>query len=89
MLRDLLITTTIAAIALTACNERPKTAAEPPTTDSTTKATTQEVRHKDPVCEMAYEPSWTDYTVQGADTIHFCSETCKTAFLANPVKYSR
>lgn len=41
----------------------------------------------DPVCEMEYDTSWKENTVYNNDTIHFCSENCKTAFLARPNKY--
>jgi len=42
---------------------------------------------KDPVCEMARDSTWNDYTVYNNDTIWFCSEGCKKAFLARPQKY--
>jgi YHS domain-containing protein len=41
----------------------------------------------DPVCEMDYDGEWTENTVYMNDTIRFCSEGCKTAFLARPAKY--
>ena len=43
----------------------------------------------DPVCEMEYDTSWTEYAVHNNDTIHFCSEHCKTAFVGNPEKYTK
>lgn len=42
---------------------------------------------KDPVCEMTKDVSWTEYTVYENDTVWFCSETCKGAFVGNPAKY--
>ncbi|GAA4468848.1 hypothetical protein GCM10023093_27250 [Nemorincola caseinilytica] len=44
---------------------------------------------KDPVCEMAYDAEWTEYTVHNGDTIRFCSDGCKMAFEARPEKYLR
>ncbi len=41
----------------------------------------------DPVCEMTYDTSWVESTVYMHDTIRFCSENCKTAFVARPEKY--
>lgn len=41
----------------------------------------------DPVCGMEKDTTWVDYTVHNADTVWFCSETCKTAFTGNPEKY--
>ncbi len=43
----------------------------------------------DPVCEMTYDTTWTENTVYMNDTVHFCSENCKTAFLARPEKYMK
>ena len=44
---------------------------------------------KDPVCEMPYDSAWTEQTVYQKDTIRFCSEQCKSAFLARPAKYTK
>lgn len=41
----------------------------------------------DPVCEMPRDSSWTDYTIYNNDTLWFCSEGCKKAFMARPDKY--
>lgn len=41
----------------------------------------------DPVCDMPRESEWTDFTVYNNDTIWFCSEGCKKAFMARPGKY--
>lgn len=43
----------------------------------------------DPVCEMEYDTSWTEFTVYNNDTVQFCSETCKTAFNGNSKKYRK
>jgi YHS domain-containing protein len=49
--------------------------------------TAEELKHMDPVCQMVNDGTWTDYTVYNEDTVYFCSETCKDAFVANPGKY--
>jgi YHS domain-containing protein len=41
----------------------------------------------DPICEMEWDTAWVESTVYQGDTIRFCSENCKTAFLARPEKY--
>lgn len=41
----------------------------------------------DPVCEMDYDTGWVEMTVYNGDTIRFCSDNCKTAFVAHPEKY--
>ncbi len=41
----------------------------------------------DPICEMTYDTSWVESTVYMNDTIRFCSENCKNAFVASPEKY--
>ncbi len=41
----------------------------------------------DPVCEMPFDKAWTEQTIYNGDTITFCSETCKKAFLGRPTKY--
>jgi len=43
----------------------------------------------DPVCDMPRDSSWTDNTIYNNDTIWFCSEGCKKAFLARPAKYAK
>ena len=75
-----------------ACNEPagttkigvPKDTAAPVAPGKPTAAVKQ-----DPVCEMPYEPEWTEFTVYNNDTIRFCSEQCKNAFLAKPEKYTK
>ncbi|MBX2907155.1 MAG: YHS domain-containing protein [Taibaiella sp.] len=41
----------------------------------------------DPVCEMEWDNEWTEKTVYNGDTVRFCSEGCKNAFVAHPDKY--
>lgn len=81
----------IAAVSFTACNNETKTE------EATTQTTTTETHTAepiaaagpvDPVCNMTKDATWTEYTVNGTDTVWFCSETCKTAYLGNPAKYS-
>lgn len=43
----------------------------------------------DPVCEMPFDKAWTEQTIYNGDTIIFCSETCKKAFLGRPSKYTK
>ncbi|OJW78557.1 MAG: hypothetical protein BGO69_00795 [Bacteroidetes bacterium 46-16] len=61
-----------------------------PATEKTPPAHTM-VAHRqpqaDPVCDMPRESEWTDFTVYNNDTIWFCSEGCKKAFIARPGKY--
>jgi YHS domain-containing protein len=41
----------------------------------------------DPVCGMVKDSTWTDFSAVNGDTIWFCSEIEKKAYLANPKKY--
>jgi YHS domain-containing protein len=83
-----LIITAIGALLLTACtNTQPKTEDTAATDNAKTTETQASNGPKDPVCEMPKDKEWTEYTVNGTDTVWFCSETCKTAYLGNPAKY--
>src|ERR1043165_9543637 len=72
---------------------------QPETTEQPAAATTEAVAPVagkpaiaakiDPVCEMEYDTSWTEYSVHNGDTVHFCSENCKATFSARPEKYTR
>lgn len=75
-----------ALLFFTACKNEQAPAAEEKTT-TTESAAAPAATNIDPVCDMPYEASWTDYTVHAGDTVHFCSETCKKAFEGNPQKY--
>lgn len=85
-----------AALLVAACNNSGETKATDNTTviaDSTTISTDTKVAETskgkiDPVCEMEQDTSWTEYTVYNNDTIRFCSDVCKGAFLKNPEKYA-
>ncbi len=44
---------------------------------------------KDPVCGMLYNDAWTAHSVNGNDTVWFCSEGCKMAYDARPEKYNK
>ena len=80
-----------ATTLLVACNGEPQvenetsgtaeTAVEMPAVDPNAKI--------DPVCDMIKDDTWTEYSVSGTDTTWFCSETCKTAYDANPAKYAK
>lgn len=41
---------------------------------------------KDPICDMVRTDEWTDYTVEGEDTVWFCSHVCKGAYDAHSKK---
>lgn len=75
-------------LAFTACNNAPK---EEANTEAATETATEQAAAPtgpmDPVCEMAKDSTWTEYALNGADTVWFCSETCKSAFTGNPQKY--
>jgi len=60
---------------------------EQPLAETSMQASADPNAKKDPVCEMAYDTSWTDQTVYNGDTLRFCSEGCKMAFEARPDKY--
>lgn len=85
--------TVFAALTFVACNS--ETPAESAAADSTVTTPTEAPATPvadtnaeiDPVCQMVKDSTWTDYTVNGTDTVWFCSETCKTAYTANPAKY--
>jgi YHS domain-containing protein len=66
---------------------------EETTTDATATTEATEVADPntkiDPVCEMAKDDTWTEYSVSGTDTVWFCSSTCKEAYDANPAKYAK
>lgn len=89
-----LVITILAAMSFVACNSEGNN--EEANADSST-ATVETMAAPvaatpgaklDPVCNMEKDSTWTDYTVTAtADTVWFCSETCKTAFEANPAKY--
>jgi YHS domain-containing protein len=83
------------AIALASCGsntEQPKEtemAAAPVATEAPHADNSAAIKSgkMDPICEMEYDGEWTENTVYMNDTIRFCSEGCKTAFLARPAKY--
>jgi YHS domain-containing protein len=83
----------VAALFLvSSCNNGESTASVtlPGATESTTTAAQPVLAANiDPVCEMTYDTSWTESTVYMNDTVHFCSENCKTAFVAHPEKYKK
>ncbi|WP_446912194.1 YHS domain-containing protein, partial [Klebsiella pneumoniae] len=42
----------------------------------------------DPVCGMKVDPDTSQHrAVYGGETYHFCSESCRTKFTAEPEKY--
>lgn len=60
------------------------------TTEDTTVTTAVAANGKpgDPVCEMPYDTSYTEFSVHKGDTVYFCSATCKGVFDKNPEKYA-
>lgn len=80
----------IFAISFAACNNEQATETTYEEATATEAAATATIAGKtDPVCNMEYEASWTDYSVNGTDTTWFCSSACKDAYAANPQKYSK
>ncbi len=75
---------------MTSCgnsSQEEQTEAEETTTMEMSHAAPVDHTKMDPVCEMEWEQGWTESTVYMGDTIRFCSENCKTAFVARPEKY--
>ncbi|PQJ13128.1 hypothetical protein CJD36_000295 [Flavipsychrobacter stenotrophus] len=87
-MRTIILITTI--LFLASCGNTPKTVTTEgtPATTETLAAKPEAPKGKiDPVCEMPYDKAWTEQTIYNGDTISFCSETCKKAFLGRPTKY--
>lgn len=84
--------TVLLAMFLFSCgNEQ---ASEEATTDATeenmiTDQETMATGPIDPVCDMVKGDDWTEYSVNGTDTVWFCSSHCKEAYDANPEKYNK
>ncbi len=79
----------ILATAFAACNNMPQNnTGNAGMAAATAKAVNMAAGEEmDPVCEMPYDPEWTEYALHKEDTVHFCSENCKKAFVAKPEKY--
>jgi len=82
----------ILATALCGCENKQHKEAPATTLSSTplkeTKAlATVSPQITDPVCGMVKDSTWTDCSVIDGDTVWFCSEIEKKAYLANPKKY--
>lgn len=78
------------AATLFACNTPPENKTDDEMNDDMASMNMEE--HKpgdiiDPVCGMVKDSTWTDYTIYKGDTVWFCAESEKTAFLADPAKY--
>ena len=89
-MRNILITTAILSSVLFSCTNIEKKKGDDQQTApmAVTKETANKPAGKiDPVCEMPYDAAWTDLTIYNGDTIRFCSENCKKAFLVRPAKY--
>ncbi len=79
----------MAILCLMAACDSPKTQVKQQTSTHDEKAAPDPAQpgEVDPVCKMVKDSTWKDYHVYNADTVNFCSETCKTAFIGNPTKY--
>jgi len=75
----------LAAVSCNSAAEKPGAAQE----EHAAPAAQADPANTDPVCGMANDGTWTEFTVYNNDTVRFCSTTCKDAFLANPAKYQR
>ena len=42
----------------------------------------------DPVCKMEKGDNWTEYSLNGADTVWFCSPHCKESYDKDPAKFA-
>ncbi|HLU17571.1 MAG TPA: hypothetical protein VKZ76_05915 [Edaphocola sp.] len=42
----------------------------------------------DPVCGMQRTDKWSEYSVNGTDTVWFCSPVCKERYDADPAQFS-
>lgn len=71
----------IAAIALL-------TLASCGSTSSTEDTTTAKTAITDPVCKMPKNDDWTEYSLNGSDTVWFCSPHCKETYDKDPAKYT-
>lgn len=84
-----------AVVLLAACNGEPQVTDNNTETEAvqpmenTEAAAADPNAEIDPVCDMVRDETWTEYSVNGTDTTWFCSETCKTAYDANPAKYAK
>jgi YHS domain-containing protein len=82
-----------ASVFFTACNNNENTSSATFNT-ADTAVKTEEAKPLasntkiDPICEMEYDASWTEYSVYNGDTVKFCSEVCKEVFDKNPDKYA-
>jgi hypothetical protein len=85
----LFITTTVLFVA---CNNSENTGTATFNTADTVAKTEQPKSATgakiDPICEMEYDTSWTEYAVYKGDTVKFCSDVCKGVFMKNPDKYA-
>ncbi len=43
----------------------------------------------DPVCNMPKGDDWTEFSLNGSDTVWFCSPHCKESYDKDPAKYAK
>lgn len=77
-----------ATVLFAACGSEASTESNKET-ESTETTMVDPNKEIDPVCEMEKDDSWTDYTVNGTDTVWFCSHVCKGAYESHPEKYTK
>lgn len=93
-MKYLILPVLAATLCFTACNTQDTNDTDANTTethsgmDHNGNPTTTATGAIDPVCEMAADATWTNYSVHAGDTVRFCSEGCKSAFDARPEKYA-
>lgn len=80
---------TVAFMASCGGENNESASTEETSTEATTSETADPNAKVDPVCDMVKDGTWTEYSVNGTDTVWFCSGTCKEAYDANPAKYAK
>lgn len=81
-MKKLIAALSIVTVLASCGNEATKTDNATNDAANTDNTTTAANVAKDPICGMEYDATWTEYSVSGTDTTWFCSENCKTAYLA-------
>lgn len=84
-----LILPVIATVFFAACGSEAGSEHESANTETKETNMADANVEKDPVCGMAKDETWTDYSVNNADTVWFCSHVCKGAYESHPEKYNK
>lgn len=88
----LLASLALSVVLLSACNnaQENNTATETPAQEAAATTAPVATGPIDPVCEMAKDSTWTEYSVgSNNDTTWFCSDVCKGVYDKNPAKYKK